>query len=120
MNIFSSYLLQSQVPAHLCTSPIPLEAPEEIEETPEGSSVAGSGARRKKRRRKRMRSDTHLREDNSSSDEREREKEFERESDQAGQESPAQEELLSPLQVRSVIGFFSMHLAFCRQERASV
>ncbi|GAA6234526.1 phosphatidate phosphatase LPIN2-like isoform X1 [Lates japonicus] len=91
--------MESQVPAHLCTSPIPLEAPEEIEETPEGSSVAGSGARRKKRRRKRMRSDTHLREDNSSSDEREREKEFERESDQAGQESPAQEELLSPLQL---------------------
>uniref|UniRef100_A0A8C9X0L0 phosphatidate phosphatase n=1 Tax=Sander lucioperca TaxID=283035 RepID=A0A8C9X0L0_SANLU len=78
---------ESQVPAHLCTSPIPLEVPEEIEETPEGSSITGSGARRKKRRRKRMRSDTHLREEaSSSSDEREREKEWERESDQTGQE----------------------------------
>uniref|UniRef100_A0A8C3G4U1 phosphatidate phosphatase n=1 Tax=Cyclopterus lumpus TaxID=8103 RepID=A0A8C3G4U1_CYCLU len=66
---------ESQVPSHLCTSPIPLEDPEELEEIPEGSSVAGSGARRKKRRRKRMRSDTHLREEaGSSSDEREREK----------------------------------------------
>uniref|UniRef100_A0A8D3DLK2 phosphatidate phosphatase n=1 Tax=Scophthalmus maximus TaxID=52904 RepID=A0A8D3DLK2_SCOMX len=95
-----------EVPAHLCTSPIPLELPEETEETPEGSSATGSGARRKKRRRKRMRSDTHLREDNSSSDEREREKEWEREGDHAGPESPAQEDLLSPLQVRLVISFF--------------
>uniref|UniRef100_A0A3B4XMZ5 phosphatidate phosphatase n=2 Tax=Seriola lalandi dorsalis TaxID=1841481 RepID=A0A3B4XMZ5_SERLL len=92
--------MESQVPAHLCTSPIPLEVPEEIEETLEGASVAGSGARRKKRRRKRMRSDTHLRDDNSSSEEREREREWERgESSQAGQEGPAQEELLSPLHV---------------------
>ncbi|XP_035487988.1 zgc:123305 isoform X1 [Scophthalmus maximus] len=91
--------MEAQVPAHLCTSPIPLELPEETEETPEGSSATGSGARRKKRRRKRMRSDTHLREDNSSSDEREREKEWEREGDHAGPESPAQEDLLSPLQV---------------------
>uniref|UniRef100_A0A671XNU8 Lipin 3 n=1 Tax=Sparus aurata TaxID=8175 RepID=A0A671XNU8_SPAAU len=67
--------MESEVPAHLCTSPIPLEGPEEIEETAEGSFVAGSGARRKKRRRKRIRSDTHLREEaSSSSDEREREK----------------------------------------------
>ncbi|XP_070758044.1 phosphatidate phosphatase LPIN2 [Enoplosus armatus] len=87
-----------EVPAHLCTSPIPLELPEEIEETAEGSSIAGSGARRKKRRRKRMRSDTHLREEaRSSSEEREREKERERESDQAGQESPAKEEPVTPL-----------------------
>uniref|UniRef100_A0A8D3CM88 phosphatidate phosphatase n=1 Tax=Scophthalmus maximus TaxID=52904 RepID=A0A8D3CM88_SCOMX len=98
--------MEAQVPAHLCTSPIPLELPEETEETPEGSSATGSGARRKKRRRKRMRSDTHLREDNSSSDEREREKEWEREGDHAGPESPAQEDLLSPLQVRLVISFF--------------
>ncbi|XP_031132484.1 phosphatidate phosphatase LPIN2-like isoform X2 [Sander lucioperca] len=91
---------ESQVPAHLCTSPIPLEVPEEIEETPEGSSITGSGARRKKRRRKRMRSDTHLREEaSSSSDEREREKEWERESDQTGQESPAKEEPVTPLQL---------------------
>lgn len=92
------------MPAHLCTSPIPLEVPEEIEETTEGSSIAGSGARRKKRRRKRIRSDTHLREEaSSSSDEREREKEWERESDQAGQESPAKDEPVTPLHVRSVI-----------------
>ncbi|XP_034725097.1 phosphatidate phosphatase LPIN2-like isoform X3 [Etheostoma cragini] len=89
-----------EVPPHLCTSPIPLEVPEEIEETPEGSSINGSGARRKKRRRKRMRSDPHLREEaSSSSDEREREKEWERESDQAGQEGPAKEELVTSLQL---------------------
>ncbi|XP_035006034.1 phosphatidate phosphatase LPIN2 isoform X1 [Hippoglossus stenolepis] len=91
--------MEAQVPAHLCTSPIPLEVPEETEETLEGSSFAGSGARRKKRRRKRMRSDTHLREEHSSSDEREREKDWERESDQAGPESPAQEDLVSTLQL---------------------
>ncbi|XP_029286817.1 LOW QUALITY PROTEIN: phosphatidate phosphatase LPIN2 [Cottoperca gobio] len=97
---------ESQVPAHLCTSPIPLEVPEEIEETPEGSSIAGSGARRKKRRRKRIRSDTHLREEaSSSSDERDREKEWERESDQAGQESPAKEEPVAPLQVSKSVYF---------------
>ncbi|XP_041811797.1 zgc:123305 isoform X2 [Chelmon rostratus] len=91
--------MESQVPAHLCTSPIPLEVLEEIEETTEGSFIAGSGARRKKRRRKRMRSDTHLREEaSSSSDEREREKEWEREGDRAGQESPAKEQPITPLQ----------------------
>ncbi|XP_042357426.1 zgc:123305 isoform X2 [Plectropomus leopardus] len=91
--------MESEVPAHLCTSPIPLEVPEEIEETPEGSSIAGSGTRRKKRRRKRMRSDTHLREEaRSSSDEREREREWERESE-AGQESPLKDEPVQPLQV---------------------
>ncbi|XP_054472188.1 zgc:123305 isoform X2 [Anoplopoma fimbria] len=91
---------ESEVPAHLCTSPIPLETPEEIDETPEGSSIAGSGARRKKRRRKRIRSDTHLREEaSSSSDEREREKEWEREGDQAGQESPAREEPVTALHI---------------------
>ncbi|KAM8914290.1 phosphatidate phosphatase LPIN2 isoform 2-T2 [Spinachia spinachia] len=83
-----------QVPAHLCTSPIPHDNPDPIEETPEGSAVAGSGARRKKRRRKRIRSDTPLREEaSSSSDEREREKEWERESDPAGQESPVKEHI---------------------------
>ncbi|XP_030276776.1 phosphatidate phosphatase LPIN2 isoform X5 [Sparus aurata] len=92
--------MESEVPAHLCTSPIPLEGPEEIEETAEGSFVAGSGARRKKRRRKRIRSDTHLREEaSSSSDEREREKEWERESDQTGQESPMKELPITPLQL---------------------
>uniref|UniRef100_A0AAQ5WWD3 phosphatidate phosphatase n=1 Tax=Amphiprion ocellaris TaxID=80972 RepID=A0AAQ5WWD3_AMPOC len=84
-----------EVPAHLCTSPIPLEGHEDLEETTEGSSII---ARRKKRRRKRIRSDNHLREDaNSSSDERERERECERETDQAQLESPALEELTTPL-----------------------
>lgn len=104
--IFDSYFYphQSQVPAHLCTSPIPLEGPEDMEETPEGAYITGSGARRKKRRRKRIRSDTHLREEaSSSSEEREREKEWERESDPTGGESPAADEPLTPLQIRSVI-----------------
>ncbi|XP_029906914.1 phosphatidate phosphatase LPIN2 isoform X2 [Myripristis murdjan] len=85
--------MESRVPAHLCTSPIPIEVPEEAEETMEGSSSAGGGTRRKKRRRKRMRSDTHLREEaSSSSDDRERERECERDRDQAEQESPANED----------------------------
>uniref|UniRef100_A0A665T6T4 phosphatidate phosphatase n=1 Tax=Echeneis naucrates TaxID=173247 RepID=A0A665T6T4_ECHNA len=85
--------MESQVPAHLCTSPIPLELPEDIEENLEGSSVYGSGTRKKKRRHKRMRSGSHLRDDNSSSDEREREKEWERgETSQVAQESPGQED----------------------------
>uniref|UniRef100_A0A672IXM5 phosphatidate phosphatase n=1 Tax=Salarias fasciatus TaxID=181472 RepID=A0A672IXM5_SALFA len=63
------------VPAHLCTSPIQLELPEDIDDTTEGLGPTGNGARRKKRRRKRVRSDSHLREEaSSSSDEREREK----------------------------------------------
>ncbi|XP_029990821.1 phosphatidate phosphatase LPIN2 isoform X2 [Sphaeramia orbicularis] len=91
---------ETQVPAHLCTSPIPLEVPEEIQETPEGPSSSGGSTRRKKRRRKRIRSDTHLREEaSSSSDEREREKEWERESDQAGQESPVKDESTASLQL---------------------
>ncbi|XP_029357392.1 phosphatidate phosphatase LPIN2 [Echeneis naucrates] len=92
--------MESQVPAHLCTSPIPLELPEDIEENLEGSSVYGSGTRKKKRRHKRMRSGSHLRDDNSSSDEREREKEWERgETSQVAQESPGQEEFVSQLHV---------------------
>uniref|UniRef100_A0A7N5ZXF4 phosphatidate phosphatase n=1 Tax=Anabas testudineus TaxID=64144 RepID=A0A7N5ZXF4_ANATE len=96
---------ENMVPAHLCTSPLPLELPEETAEASEGSFVAGSGTRRKKRRRKRVRSDTHLREDgSSSSEEREREKEeWERESDQAAQESSILEESVTALQMRSVI-----------------
>lgn len=93
---------QSLVPAHLCTSPIPLAAPVESEETTEASAAAGSGARRKKRRRKRARSDNHPREEgNSSSDEME--KEWERDSDQVGQESPAREQGVSALHARSVV-----------------
>uniref|UniRef100_UPI0037E713EC phosphatidate phosphatase LPIN2 isoform X1 n=2 Tax=Semicossyphus pulcher TaxID=241346 RepID=UPI0037E713EC len=92
--------MESEVPAHLCTSPIPHELPDDIEENAEGSSIIGSGARRKKRRRKRMRSDTHLRDEaSSSSDEREREREWERECEQAGQESPAKEEPVTPLHI---------------------
>lgn len=94
----------SQVPAHLCTSPIPLEVPDDVEETAAGSSMAASGTRRKKRRRKRIRSDNHLREEaSSSSDERDRERECERKTDPAQHESPSPEELSTPLQIRSVM-----------------
>lgn len=93
---------QSLVPAHLCTSPIPLVAPVESEEVAEGSAVGGSGTRRKKRRRKRARSDNHPKEEgNSSSDEME--KEWERDSDQVGQESPTREQVVSALHARSVV-----------------
>lgn len=95
-NCFISYLLQSKVPPHLCTSPIPLEIPEETEESPEGASVALSGTRRKKRRRKRNRSDNHLREAaRSSSEERDTERESE-----TGLESPLKEQPVSHLQAR--------------------
>uniref|UniRef100_A0A8B9LKS2 phosphatidate phosphatase n=1 Tax=Astyanax mexicanus TaxID=7994 RepID=A0A8B9LKS2_ASTMX len=62
--------LQVGVPAHLCTSPIPIEVPEfsEVAESP-ASTNSSSATRRKKRRKKRARSDTHLREDSSSSSE---------------------------------------------------
>ncbi|TDH14106.1 hypothetical protein EPR50_G00042200 [Perca flavescens] len=53
-----------EVPDQPCTSPIPLEVPEEIEETPEGSSITRSGACRKNHHRKHMLSDPHLREEN--------------------------------------------------------
>uniref|UniRef100_A0A8B9RLU5 phosphatidate phosphatase n=1 Tax=Astyanax mexicanus TaxID=7994 RepID=A0A8B9RLU5_ASTMX len=61
---------QVGVPAHLCTSPIPIEVPEfsEVAESP-ASTNSSSATRRKKRRKKRARSDTHLREDSSSSSE---------------------------------------------------
>ncbi|XP_077458903.1 phosphatidate phosphatase LPIN2 isoform X2 [Stigmatopora argus] len=59
--------MESEVPAHLCTSPIPLDDPEEMTEA---SSVSGSGTRKKRRRRKRARADSHQREEGvSSSDE---------------------------------------------------
>nr|XP_046240281.1 phosphatidate phosphatase LPIN2-like isoform X2 [Scatophagus argus] len=100
--------MESQVPAHLCTSPIPLEVPEETEGTHEGSVISGTGTRRKKRRRKRMRSDNHLREEvSSSSDEREREKEWEKESDPAGQESPVREQPVTTLQISKSV-YYSM------------
>uniref|UniRef100_A0AAX7SC83 phosphatidate phosphatase n=1 Tax=Astatotilapia calliptera TaxID=8154 RepID=A0AAX7SC83_ASTCA len=80
------YLFLSQVPAHLCTSPIPLEVLDEMEETTEGSSLTGSCSRKKKRRRKRMRSESHLKEEVSSSSD-------ERESDHAQQNCTPSEEL---------------------------
>ncbi|KAF7652334.1 hypothetical protein LDENG_00098310 [Lucifuga dentata] len=96
--------MESQVPAHLCTSPIPMEAPEETEEPTEGSSIPAGGTRRKKRRRKRIRSDTHLREEaSSSSEERDREKDWERERDQAEQDSPTKEEPVTPLQISNSV-----------------
>lgn len=86
------------MPAHLCTSPIPLETPEETEESPEGASWAVSGTRRRKRRRKRNRSDNHPRDAARSSSE-ERDTDCERESE-AGLESPPTEQPFSHLQVR--------------------
>lgn len=97
-NLFYSLSFQSQVPAHLCTSPIPLEIPDQMEESAEGTSVAVAGTRRKKRRRKRIRSDNHMRDAARSSSE-ERDKEWERESE-TGLESPPKEQPVSQLQVR--------------------
>ncbi|XP_029948378.1 phosphatidate phosphatase LPIN2 isoform X2 [Salarias fasciatus] len=94
------------VPAHLCTSPIQLELPEDIDDTTEGLGPTGNGARRKKRRRKRVRSDSHLREEaSSSSDEREREKECEKEADLFQQESSSPEELTTSLQISKSVYF---------------
>ncbi|MBN3282688.1 LPIN2 phosphatase, partial [Polyodon spathula] len=53
---------KERVPAHLCTSPIPLEGSEAAE------SPLITGSRRKKRRRKRTRSETPWREEGGSSD----------------------------------------------------
>ncbi|XP_061642097.1 zgc:123305 isoform X2 [Phyllopteryx taeniolatus] len=88
--------LEAEVPAHLCTSPIPLDAPEDTEDTTDASSLSGSGTRRKRRRRKRVRSDSYQREEGSSSaDEQEKDKEWER--DYSGQESL--DKHTTPLQV---------------------
>ncbi|XP_017335393.1 zgc:123305 isoform X2 [Ictalurus punctatus] len=65
--------LEASVPAHLCTSPIPMEAAEvsEVNESP-SSTTSSLSTWRKKRRKKRTRSDAHLHEDvGSSSEERE-------------------------------------------------
>ncbi|XP_042561389.1 zgc:123305 isoform X2 [Clupea harengus] len=61
--------LEARVPAHLCTSPIPMKLVEGSDETaePPGSGVA-PGSRRKKRRRKRARSDRRDDDDSSSSE----------------------------------------------------
>lgn len=64
-----------------------------MEEAAEGTPVIGVGARKKKRRRKRVRSENHPREEASTSSE-------EREADP--QDSPASEEMSTPLQLRSL------------------
>lgn len=98
LKLFNLLSSQSKLPAHLCTSPIPLEIPEDTEESPEGASLAVSGTRRKKRRRKRNRSDNHPRDAAGSSSE-ERDTDWERENE-AGLESPPTEQPVSHLQVR--------------------
>ncbi|KAK2857947.1 hypothetical protein Q7C36_005866 [Tachysurus vachellii] len=60
--------LEVGVPAHLCTSPIPMENPE-VSEVAESPFNTTASSRRKKRRKKRTRSDAHLHEDDSSSSE---------------------------------------------------
>ncbi|KAK7916120.1 hypothetical protein WMY93_011881 [Mugilogobius chulae] len=69
--------LESEVPAHLCTSPIPRE-PEDQQEPAEGATA--SGGRRRKRRKKRARSDCHHRDESSSEEREEREEREESES----------------------------------------
>ncbi|XP_059925380.1 phosphatidate phosphatase LPIN2-like isoform X1 [Gadus macrocephalus] len=93
--------MEFRVPAHLCTSPIPMELPElGGEENGEVAPVGGGAQppRRKKRRRKRFRSDSHLREEGGSSSE-------EREREQNEQESPAKEQYVSQLQLSKSIYF---------------
>ncbi|KAG9353012.1 hypothetical protein JZ751_017588 [Albula glossodonta] len=81
--------LEERVPAHLCTSPIPMEGPESREVS---ESLSSGVSRRKKRRRKRVRSDSHLREEGgSSSDDRD-----------AAETETLREEQLSSLLTRSV------------------
>ncbi|XP_077384589.1 phosphatidate phosphatase LPIN2 isoform X2 [Festucalex cinctus] len=96
--------LESEVPAHLCTSPITLDSPEDAGEINDGSSLSGSGTRRKRRRRKRVRSDSHQREEgSSSSDEQEKDREWDK--DQSGHESPDQDKHAAPLQVSKSVYF---------------
>lgn len=59
---------QERLPAHLCTSPIPMVEAEDHEAP---NSPPCPGSRKKKRRRRRARSDAHREEASSSSDERE-------------------------------------------------
>ncbi|KAM6980672.1 phosphatidate phosphatase LPIN2 [Aplochiton taeniatus] len=100
--------MESRVPAHLCTSPLPMEVPSEPEEAPEepAPSSGTAATRRKKRRRKRIRSDTHLWEEGtSSSEEREREREKGREHSE--QESPVKEDT-TMLMINSKSVYYSM------------
>uniref|UniRef100_A0A3B5MJ29 phosphatidate phosphatase n=1 Tax=Xiphophorus couchianus TaxID=32473 RepID=A0A3B5MJ29_9TELE len=79
------------VPAFLCTSPIPLEVPEETDVISEGS-----GARKKKRWRKHVRYDNQQRDEaNSSSEERDKDEESMRDSDAAQWESLSSQPLLT-------------------------
>ncbi|XP_021176159.2 zgc:123305 isoform X3 [Fundulus heteroclitus] len=88
-----------EVPAYLCTSPIPQEAPEDTDVAAEGSV-----ARRKKRRKKRARSDNYLRDDvGTSSEERDRGKESDRDADAAHRDKPASEALSAALQASKSI-----------------
>ncbi|XP_049589449.1 zgc:123305 [Syngnathus scovelli] len=90
--------LESEVPAHLCTSPIPFDVPQDTEETNDGSSLSGSGTRKKRRRRKCVRSDSRQREEAmSSSDEQEKDREWD--NDHSGQESPDKDTHGTQLQV---------------------
>ncbi|XP_014899964.1 phosphatidate phosphatase LPIN2 isoform X1 [Poecilia latipinna] len=80
-----------EVPAHLCTSPIPLEVPEDTDVIAEGS-----GARKKRRRRRHVRYDTQQRDEtNSSSEERDKEEQSTKDSDAAQRESPSSTLLLT-------------------------
>ncbi|XP_061688151.1 phosphatidate phosphatase LPIN2-like isoform X2 [Syngnathoides biaculeatus] len=90
--------LEVEVPAHLCTSPIPLDTPEDIEDTTDASSLSGSGTRRKRRRRKRVRSDSYHREEGSSSaDEQEKDKDWD--GDGSGQDTLNKDKETTPLKV---------------------
>ncbi|XP_048858436.1 phosphatidate phosphatase LPIN2-like [Brienomyrus brachyistius] len=60
--------LEERLPAHLCTSPIPMV---DVEDHEAPDSPPCPGSRKKKRRRRRARSDAHREEASSSSDERE-------------------------------------------------
>ncbi|XP_054883442.1 zgc:123305 [Poeciliopsis prolifica] len=79
-----------EVPAHLCTSPIPLEAPEETDVTAEGSE-----ARKKKRRRRHMRYDNQQRGEADSSSEEKDKEESTKDSDAAQWESASSQALLT-------------------------
>ncbi|XP_043977593.1 zgc:123305 isoform X2 [Gambusia affinis] len=81
-----------EVPAFLCTSPIPLEVPEETDVIAEGP-----GARKKKWRRRHVHYDNQQRDEaNSSSEERNKEEEESmKDSDAAQWESPSSKPLLT-------------------------
>ncbi|KAJ0068983.1 hypothetical protein NL108_015763, partial [Boleophthalmus pectinirostris] len=67
--------LESKVPAHLCTSPIPCETEEQQDpmELAEPEGTTASAGRRKKRRKKRVRTDCPVRNESSSEEKEESE-----------------------------------------------